>query len=137
MYKELDLLLSAETSIDSWYDDGSVIASEILMEFSLMDWDELSKKVRVKPIEWQKKLAYCLDSNCHIYELTIILSLLEVEDKELTEICIDTLRSFTSPELKKKISENQLIISRINELMPDSGAAVKKILDDFLEKMKI
>ena len=30
MYKELDNLLSAETTVDSWYDDGCVIAIEIL-----------------------------------------------------------------------------------------------------------
>lgn len=55
MFKELDNLLSADTTVDSWYDDGCVIASEILSEFKPSDWDELSNQVLSKPIEWQKK----------------------------------------------------------------------------------
>ncbi|WP_307394664.1 hypothetical protein [Paenibacillus anaericanus] len=30
MYKELDNLLSADTTVDSWCDDGCVITNEIL-----------------------------------------------------------------------------------------------------------
>ncbi len=98
MYKDLDNLLSAETSVDSWYDDGCMIASEILSEFSTEDWQELARNVLTKPLEWQKKLAYCLDSNCTNYELQILLSLLNIQDEELFVICIDTLRSYTTPE---------------------------------------
>lgn len=51
MFIELDNLLSANTTIDSWYDDGCLIASEILSDFSLNDWEELSNQVLNKPIE--------------------------------------------------------------------------------------
>lgn len=37
MYRELDNLLSAITTVDSWYDDGCTIASEILSEFNKED----------------------------------------------------------------------------------------------------
>ncbi len=30
MYKQLDNLLSAVTTVDSWYDDGCIIAAESL-----------------------------------------------------------------------------------------------------------
>lgn len=62
MYKELDILLSAETTLDSWYDDGCIIAGEVLSDFSQNDWKVLASNVLAKPIEWQKKLAYCMDS---------------------------------------------------------------------------
>ncbi|WP_312857364.1 hypothetical protein [Neobacillus endophyticus] len=55
MFRELDNLLSAETTEDSWYDDGCEIAREILLEFNPIDWEVLSKKVLSKPLEWQKK----------------------------------------------------------------------------------
>ena len=42
MYKELDSLLSADTTVDSWYNDGCLIATELLAQFSPRDWDELS-----------------------------------------------------------------------------------------------
>lgn len=39
MYKQLDNLLSAVTTVDSWYDDGCIIAAESLEEFGQSDWD--------------------------------------------------------------------------------------------------
>lgn len=135
MYKQLDNLLLAESSVDSWYDDGCNIANEILSEFSPMDWEELSKSVLTKPLSWQKKLAYCMDSNCNIYELKILLSLLDTGDEELFEICIDTLRSFTSLESKQLIVANPSILYRIDDLLSKASTPVKKVLEDFLVKI--
>ncbi|MGZ0087248.1 hypothetical protein ACWNXI_17240 [Caldibacillus thermoamylovorans] len=50
MYKELDTLLSADTTVDSWCDEGFVLASEILSKFSPNDWEDLSNQVLSKPI---------------------------------------------------------------------------------------
>lgn len=82
-----------------------------------------------------KKIAYCLDSNCNIYELKILLSLLETKDEELFQICIDALRSFTTSENKQMIIKNASILQRINNLLPKSGIAVKKVLEDFIIKI--
>ncbi|MCM3025305.1 hypothetical protein M3584_00225 [Bacillus safensis] len=118
MFKELDNLLSADTTVDSWYDDGCLIASEILSEFSLNDWEELSNQVLNKPIEWQRKIAYCLDNECNEYELNILIGLLNTNDKELFEICIDTLRSFPIEESKKLILKHPQIKKTLIGLMP-------------------
>lgn len=137
MYKELDTLLSADTTIDSWHDDGCVIANEILAEFSSSDWEELSNQVLSKPVEWQRKLAYCLDNECNMYELNILIALLSTEDAELFEICIDTLRSFTNQESEKMILDNPTIIQRVNILLSQtSSLPVKNMLQDFLEKIR-
>lgn len=135
MYKELDNLLSADTTVDSWYDDGCVIASEILSDFDPRDWDELSNQVLSKPIDWQRKLAYCLDNECNVYELNILMSLLGIKDEELFEICIDTLRSYTDQDSKKKILDNQELFKRVNDLLLTANVPVKKILQDFLAKI--
>jgi hypothetical protein len=76
------------------------------------------------------------DSYCNKHELEILFSLLRVEDEELFEICIDTLRSFKNLENKRMIRDNPYIIERINEFIPKSGAAVKKIFEDFLLNIK-
>ncbi|KHL92739.1 hypothetical protein QW71_27840 [Paenibacillus sp. IHB B 3415] len=135
MYKELDNLLATDTTVDSWYDDGCVIASEMLTEFNPSDWDELSNQVLSKPIDWQKKLAYCLDNECNVLELNILLSLLDTNDEELFEICVDTLRSFTDQESKKLILDNPKILQRVNDLLYTANLPVKKILQDFLSKI--
>ncbi|AIQ19735.1 hypothetical protein H70357_25725 [Paenibacillus sp. FSL H7-0357] len=137
MYKELDNLLSADTSVDSWYDDGCVIASEMLSEFNPSDWVELSNQVQNKPIEWQRKLAYSLDNECNVNEFNILLSLLSTNDEELFEICIDTLRSFTNQEIKKMILDNPNILQRINDSLHTASLPVKKMLQDFLSKIHL
>ncbi|MEI4803819.1 hypothetical protein ACIGHG_21430 [Bacillus sp. NPDC077411] len=135
MYRELDNLLSGDTTEDAWYDDGCIIASEILLEFSQKDWEELAGETLTKPIEWQKKLAYCMDSNCNVYEFGILLSLLSIEAEELFVICIDTLRSFTTLENKQMLLNDPSILHRINEILPKASIPVKKILEDFLVKI--
>ncbi|MCW4358143.1 hypothetical protein K3L72_10145 [Bacillus altitudinis] len=136
MYIELDKLLSADTTVDSWYDEGYILVSEILSYFSLNDWEELSNQVRNKPIEWQRKIAYCLDNECNEYELNILIDLLNINDKELFEICIDTLRSFPIEERKKLILEHPQILERANHLLATTeNSPVKLVLQDFLSKM--
>lgn len=135
MYKGLDNLLSADTTVDSWYDDGCVIVREMLSEFSPSDWDELSNQVLSKPVDWQRKLAYCLDNECSIREVNILISMLSTNDEELFEICIDTLRSFSSIESKQIILDNSKILQRVNDLLPTASVPVKKVLQDFLMKI--
>ncbi|MEK3752414.1 hypothetical protein NYE25_29960 [Paenibacillus sp. FSL E2-8871] len=137
MYKELDNLLSADTTVDSWYDDGCVIASEMLSEFNPSDWADLSNQVHNRPIEWQRKLAYCLDNECNVNEFNILLSLLSTNDEELFEICIDTLRSFENEEIKKMILDNPKILERVNDLLHIASVPVKKMLQDFLSKIHL
>ncbi|WP_145335137.1 hypothetical protein [Paenibacillus xylanexedens] len=137
MFRQLDHLLSAETSVDSWYDDGCVIATEILEDFRSEDWNLLSREVLGKPIDWQKKLAYCLDSTQDTRELEVLLSLISVDDTELIEICIDTLRSYTSPEHKKRIINHPLVIERANSALSGAGNATKKIIEDFLRNITV
>ncbi|MDT9722145.1 hypothetical protein QVE09_24870 [Paenibacillus sp. ClWae2A] len=133
MYKQLDNLLSAVTTVDSWYDDGCIIAAEILEHFGQSDWDKVTIEVLDKPLYWKKKLAYCLDSTQHTQEFEILLSLLSVEDSELSEICIDTLRSYTSTEHKQRIINHPMILDRVHDAISGAGTASKNILGEFLK----
>lgn len=135
MYKELDTLLLEQSSEDAWYDYYCEIACQMLTEFSVMDWEELSNQALGKPIEWQRKLAYILDNEMSMHELNILISLLDVKDEELFEICVDTLRSYSSPESKERILAVPQILQRIDSLLPTASLPVKKILQDFLAKM--
>ncbi|NLS89666.1 hypothetical protein EYI23_17130 [Bacillus subtilis] len=135
MYRELDNLLSAETTEDSWYDDGCIIASDILSDFRVDDWGKLKNEALTKPLEWQKKLAYCMNNNGSSHEFSILLSLLSIDNEELFEVCIDSLRSFVTPESKQMILNDPSILQRINDKLPKASAPVKKILEDFLEKV--
>ncbi|WJE54742.1 hypothetical protein QRE66_11220 [Bacillus cereus] len=135
MYKEFEDYLFGYFTVDYWYDEGFLIAQEMLLEFSSHDWKELLNTAVTKPLEWQRKLAYCLDNECSMNELKALLIMLDTDDKELFEICVDTLRSFTSSESKQLILENPSIIQRVNDLIPQAGVATRKILEDFLSNI--
>ncbi|MEH7687406.1 hypothetical protein V7192_17365, partial [Bacillus safensis] len=76
--------------------------------------------------------AYCLDNECNEYELNILIDLLNTNDKELFEICIDTLRSFTIEEGMK----HPQILERVNHVVATTeNSLVKVIFQDFLSKM--
>ena len=134
MYNELDKFLLEDVTIDSWYDDGFSIAQEMLSQFSTSDWEELSKQVLTKPLEWQKKLIYCLDNEIIAEELNIIIKLTSVDDSELFDMCIDALRGFDNEIGYKYVSSNPCIIKTIKEKSKDAGTATKKVLEDFLRK---
>lgn len=137
MYKELDEFITEyQNTVDFWYDVGCVMASEKLSKFTQNDWDELLRNIQNKPLEWKKKLVYCLDNTLNIIELEILLLLLNTDDEELFVDCIDTLRSFTLPESKQKILENPSIVSRVNDAMLKSGNATRKVLEDFLRQIQ-
>ncbi len=136
MYKELDEFITEyQNTTDFWYDVGCEMASDKLLKFSPQDWEELSSNVLTKPLEWQKKLAYCMDNSCNVYELKILLSLINTEDEELFEVCIDTLRSFKTPEAKQMILDNPSVIYRVNKLLPNVGAITRKTLEEFLANL--
>jgi len=134
MYKELDKFLSEETTIDSWYDEGFSIAQDMLSQFSENDWKELSYCVLSKPLEWQKKLIYCLDNEIIDEELNIIIKLISVNDDELFEMCIDALRAFNNELGHNYVKANPDIIKMVENKIENSGNAAKKVLEDFLGK---
>lgn len=134
MYKELDILLTDFQDADNyWYDVGCLTAEKIIPMFKQEDWNELSDDLLTKSLGWQKKLAYCLGNGSNLEELKILLTLASIEDADLFEVCIDSLRSFTSVENKQIILENRFIIERVTELIPNAGEFSRKIFQDFLD----
>lgn len=134
MYKELDELLLEETTVDSWYDDGFSIAQDILKQFSSDDWGKLNNEVLNKGLDWQKKLVYCLDNQIIEEELNIILKLINIDDEELFEMCIDALRAFDNELGHSFIKKNPQIIVEVEKRMKNVGTVGKKILENFLGK---
>ena len=98
---ELDKLLSQETTVDSWYDDGYLIARDIMTEFLEEDWKQLYGLIEDKSVEWKKKLAYSIDNQLIEEELKVLFCLLDTDDEELLFMCKESLRSFDSSMIKR------------------------------------
>ncbi len=136
MFTEFNDYLSGYFTDDYWYDEGFSIAQDMLLQFTPLDWGKLSNCALNKPIEWQRKLAYCLHNESNMNELNVLLTLLDTDDEELFELCVDALRSFTSTEDKKLILKNPSIQQRVYKLIPHSGDATKKVYEEFLKKIQ-
>lgn len=132
MFEELDDLLSQNVTEDSWYDDGYLIAQDILNDFSKAEWKHLNEVILSKNIEWQKKIVYCLDNQLIEEELNIICKLLQIEDKELLEMCVDTLRSFDNTVGHQFMKKNPQVIQMVENKIEGAGLVEKKILENFI-----
>ncbi|KOP64838.1 hypothetical protein AMS62_05940 [Bacillus sp. FJAT-18019] len=136
MYKELDTLLTDFQDADHyWYDVGCLTAEKLIDLFEQEDWDKLSDDLLIKSLGWQKRLAYCLGDDSNLEELKILLTLASVEDADLFEVCIDSLRSFTSEENKRIIRESRFIIEKVKEVISATGVVSRGVFYDFLDNI--
>ena len=105
----------------------------MLPSFSDVDWKNLSDSVLLQSIGYQRRIAYILDSDTE-HELLILLQFLKSDDKELIELSIDSLRSFTSIKSKEIIkSQSSDILSAIDKLGHKS-LVTNLIVKDFIYK---
>lgn len=102
-------------------------------EFEENDWKVLLEVVSERTVEWQKRLAYCMHDKSDLNQLKVLLKLVEIDDSELFEIVVDSLRGFTSEESLNLIQPDLCIVSKIEELMPEAGDATKRVLEEFLK----
>ncbi|MCD1259459.1 hypothetical protein B5M42_011500 [Paenibacillus athensensis] len=136
MFEEFDDYLSGEFTVDYWYDEGFSIAREILEEFKERDWEQLLHCVLLKPIDWQVRYAYCVDSDMNdkaVIESLLLLS--TVADEELFTTCVDSLRVMVSSHNRELLSSDKSIMKRIEEILPRCGVATRKIFEDFIAKL--
>lgn len=94
--------------------------------------ERLGEEVLSKDIEWQKKLAYCIDNQLIEEELNIICKLLQVKNDELLEMCVDSLRSFDNEVGHLYIKNNPQIIQMVKSRIKNAGTIEKIILEKFL-----
>lgn len=132
MYTELNSLLEQNVTDDAWYDDVFLVAQDIMNNFVAEDWKRLGEEVLSKDIEWQKKLAYCIDNQLIEEELNIICKLLQVKNDELLEMCVDSLRSFDNEVGHLYIKNNPQIIQMVKSRIKNAGTIEKIILEKFL-----
>lgn len=135
MYEELDEYLSGEFTIDYWYDEGFSIAREMLEKFSDRDWEKLLKDVLLKPVDWQVRYAYCVDIDINDDAVvTSLLLLCSVDDEELFMTSVDSLRVILNPDLHGEVGLTEPVMQKIIGMLPQCGAATRKMFEDFLRK---
>lgn len=138
MFDEFDKYIfefaGEDFAVDYWYDEGAEIAENMLCEFEENDWKMLLEVVPERPLEWKKRLAYCMHDKSNLNQLKVLLNLIETEDSELFETVVDSLRGFTSEESLNLIQTDSRIVSKIEELIPKVGDATKRVFEEFLKK---
>ena len=138
MFDEFDKYIlgfaGEDFAVDYWYDEGADIAENMLCEFEENDWKMLLEVIPERPLEWKKRLAYCMHDKSDLNRLKVLLNLIETEDSELFETVVDSLRGFTSEEDLNLIQTDSRIVSKIEELIPKVGEATKRVFEEFLKK---
>ncbi len=133
MFEKLDNYINdfetEDFAVDYWYDEGFLIAEEMLEKFENDDWEKLIQVLPSRTIGWKRRLAYCLHDSSDLKQLEILLVLIDTDDMELFEILVDSLRSFK--DNKAMVQNNSLIIKKIETLMPKVGEVTKKIFQEF------
>ncbi|WP_202906789.1 hypothetical protein [Abyssisolibacter fermentans] len=140
MYKEFDGYLDSFAKMpginDSWFDDGCVIATEMLQEFTADDWRKLTNSILSKSVMWQTLYAYCVDSD--INDEAIIKSLVilcGIDDDELFVTCIDSLRCIINQNNIRIIANDRFLAQKLEKLLPKCGIVTKKIIEEFIDKL--
>lgn len=136
MYKKLDELLSGYFNIDYWYDEGVIIAWELLHKFEDDDWNELLDNLLSKSVEWQTRFAYSIDKdidNKMAVESLFILS--KTDNDELFVTVIDSLRCVVEKINMSIMDNNSHIVDKIEKMIPRCGIATQKILEDFITRI--
>ena len=116
---------------DYWYDEGILIAGDMLQKFEDSDWDLLKQALPERSNGWKCRLAYCLDEPDDRRQSEILLELADTDDTELFITAVDALRCFK--DRNSIIKNNDKIKQKIEKLVPEAGMATKKILQDFLK----
>lgn len=136
MYKNFDLCISCFSDNnnpgDYWYDCAIVEATEILNQFNESDWTSLVDSLDNKSIFWKMRLVECLGDLDNIYELAVILALIEINDNDLIISCIDALRTINVDSLSE--NEFERINDRLSSINKIGSLTGLCIVEDFKRK---
>ncbi|POR27191.1 hypothetical protein [Paenibacillus polymyxa] len=139
-YEGFDKLITEmsgeNASDDYWYDVGVNDAMTLMEKFSETDWELLKKNIMEKSLEWQKRVVYCFEEENDAREINIILSLIETTDKELFEMCIDSLRFLINDNNKDCIINNHELMEKLRKMELIYNVS-GRICREFLNKLQL
>lgn len=135
MFHEFDHYIqdfeAEDFNYDYWYDEGCLLAGDMLRKFEVSDWESLRQALPERSNGWKCRLAYCLDEPGERKQLEILLALIDTDDTELFVTAVDALRCFKGS--RDMLLCNEQIKQKIENLLPHAGVAAKRILQDFLD----
>ena len=139
MFKELDLFLEDYATDDSgilnyWFDSAYEDAVAMLEQFSDEDWKELFKEINNRSDLWKERLIYCFEDKNNQYQIRLLEEMLNTENDALFIKVIDALRVDFDMEMLKYNKE--ILVKRINELIPKVGSFNSNMLLEFLNKIE-
>ncbi|MEK3786357.1 hypothetical protein [Paenibacillus sp. FSL K6-1230] len=138
IYEKFDMLITGmsgeNASDDYWYDVGVNDAMALLEQFSEIDWKLLRENILDKSLEWQKRVVYCFEEENDVREISIVLSLIETPDKELFDMCIDSLRFLINEENKNYIINNNELMEKLLKMASLDNMS-GRVSREFLNKL--
>ncbi|ACZ07296.1 Uncharacterised protein [Sebaldella termitidis] len=94
LYEELNSYLknSEYWYEECWYEEGSGKVSEMLSKFTQEDWNNLTREIFNKSVDYQEKIAYCMNDIDNKNELEFLIYMTKnAKDSIVFENCLDSL----------------------------------------------
>lgn len=134
--KFINDMSTENASEDYWYDIGVDEAKNILVKFSQQDWSLLRKLIKNKSVEWQKKVIYSFEGENAEQEIRIIFDVINIDNNELFDMCIDSLRCLINENTRSLILKRPEVLEKVQSLVLENNGIMQKIYVDFLENFK-
>lgn len=130
MFSDFENYLKLYFLTDYWYDEGIVIASDILANFNEQDWNDLKDRYNLNDHQWMIRCAEVLDSASHPVSSEILIKFLTSKDENIIVAAADSLRSKSIFQFPKDAIEN------LNILAKQGSEPVRAVVGNLLEKIR-
>ena len=128
MITYFDNYIGSDFSDNYWFDEASVIASDLLSDFSILDWQNLEKIIGYKDQYWIEKLSYILGDFDNHYSINILLEILTKDD----DISIYALHSLNEIIRKNNVLSTENTIKFQNLLLKLRNHRNKSKINDII-----
>ena len=122
-----------EAVLNYWFDSAYESVEDKIKQLSDDEWTQLFMIVGTKSDLWKERLAYCLNDRDNINQFKMLELLLNTKNEELLIDVIDSLRFFKNLD---ELENMEIIIERLNSLIPKLDIINQKITKDFLNKIE-
>jgi hypothetical protein len=132
-FDELDNYLRQRFSTDTWEDNASLYAIELMQKLTPDDWDALESYWRGRAPQWQYYCASVMTWGDPNRSIPILIEMIQSADDELTTIAADSLRDVHNNI--KRVQVTPSVRARLQEVARNHPGITERVINDLLDHL--